>query len=134
MHPSLYLSEADRLRLRSIIDSTSQFPRPSPAQKSALEEILSKAITPPNTDDLWNHVGLNDRVSLVSPRDSRDYFNLQIVMPAESDPDQERISVLLPLSIGVIGRRCGETVSWEGPCGLREMRIIAVTKFEEMAV
>ena len=134
MHPSLYLSEADRLRLRSIIDSTSQFPRPSPDQRSALEEILSKAIPPPNTDDLWNHVGFNDRVSLVSPRDSRDYFNLQIVMPAESDPDQERISVLLPLSLGVIGRRCGETVSWEGPCGLREMRIIAVKKFEEMAV
>lgn len=77
-------------------------------------------------------MGFNDRVSLVCLADSLDSFDLQVVMPAEADLDQNRISVLLPVSLAVIGRRRGEQVSWDTPHGPREMKITGVSKLEEV--
>lgn len=133
MNMSVFLSEADQLCLRSIVESDTNHPKPTLEQKSAIEGILSRAAKSRTTEDPQSHVGFNDRVSLVSPLDSRDFFNLRIVMPEDADADQDLISVLLPVSLALIGRRCGENVSWEGPQGMREMRIVAVTKSEKMA-
>jgi transcription elongation GreA/GreB family factor len=133
MNMSFYLSEADQQCLRSIVKSDTYYPKPTFEQKSAIEKILSKAAKSSINEDPQSHVGFNDRVSLVSQLDSRDYFNLRIVMPEDADADQDLISVLLPVSLALIGRRCGENVSWEGPQGKREMRIVAVTKYEKMA-
>jgi regulator of nucleoside diphosphate kinase len=130
MKTPLYLSEGDQLRLRSILQSEPHHSPPTSEQKSALENILSRSIVPKTSDKLENRVGFYDRVSLVSATDSRDYFNLQIVMPKDANPDEEQISVLLPVSLAVIGRRCGENVTWDTSHGIREMRIIAVNKYE----
>jgi transcription elongation GreA/GreB family factor len=108
MKMSVFLSETDQLCLRSIVESDSYYPKPTLEQKSAIEKILSKAAKSRTTEDHQSHVGFDDRVSLVSPLDSRDYFNLRIVMPEDADVDQDLISVLLPVSLALIGRRCGE--------------------------
>jgi len=133
MYTTFYLSEADQQSLRSIIESDAYYPKPKAGQKSAIGKILSSAEESHAIEDFQSHVGFNDRVSLVSPLDSRDYFNLRIVMPEAADPDQDMISVLLPVSLAILGRRCGEKVFWEGSQGIREMRIVAVTKWEMAA-
>jgi transcription elongation GreA/GreB family factor len=55
-------------------------------------------------------------------------------MPAESAPDEDRISVLLPVALACLGRRRGDTITWECPRGNREMRIAAVEKSGELAI
>lgn len=128
MKYSLLLSEADVLRLHSILDDTDRGPKATPVQKKSLETILAACKIPTVDSLLESRVGFDDGVSLVSPADSRDFYNLYLVMPRDEDIDADRISILQPVCMAVIGRRCGENVAWDTSSGRREMRIIAVRK------
>lgn len=75
-----------------------------------------------------NHAGLHDTITLHSPRDPRDRFTFSIVMPREADVDADRISILTPLCLAVIGRGRGAMVEWEAPAGRREMCIHLIGK------
>ena len=73
-------------------------------------------------------VALGDRVTLVSPLDSRDWYEPEIVMPGEADLDQDLISILTPMGFAILGRRIGDRASWETPIGTREMTITSVRR------
>ena len=129
---SLLLSGADALRLKNILDDL-VIPHPNLEQRNALTEILAKAKVPKDDCALESRVGFHDRITLVSPTDSRDFFNLEIVMPDGADIDHDRISVQMPICLATLGKRCGENVSWPAHGGTREMRIISIVKQELVA-
>jgi regulator of nucleoside diphosphate kinase len=129
---SFLLSEADELRLRNLLADL-VIPHPNLEQRKALEAILAKAKITRDESALESRVGFYDRITLVSPTDSRDFFNLEIVMPDEADIDHDRITVLMPICLATLGKRCGENVSWPAHGGTREMRIISVVKQELVA-
>ena len=128
MNSLIMLNEADQLRLHSIIHRGATAPYPNSDQTSQLHQILSAARTSPAVPDLLTYVGFGDVTTLVSPADSQDFYRFRIVMPHESDVDQDHISIFMPIATAVIGRPVGQRVSWDTPIGVREMRIIAVSK------
>lgn len=134
MKTILHLGEVDQQSLKSILRHEVPAPWPTQDQAAALRKVLSKIAKASSGSDLRDAIGLNDRVSLVSPTDPTDTFDFQIVMPAESDPDEDRVSVLLPVSLAAIGRRVGELVSWECPRGLRLMHVASVEKSGHLTV
>lgn len=132
MKNSISLSAEDQLKLKTVYDSKADGPKPSQDQKTALKKILTKASKNNSPDAPADWVGLGDHITLVSPKDPNDNFSLRIVLPAEANPDENLISVLFPISLAVIGQRCGENVSWETPQGAREMKIDSISKASEM--
>ena len=120
------------MRLKNILDDLI-IPHPNLEQRKTLTEILAKSKVPKDDASLESHIGFHDRVTLVSPTDSRDFFNLEIVMPDAADIDHDRISVLMPICLATLGKRCGENVSWPAHGGTREMRIISIVKQELVA-
>lgn len=128
MNSLIVLNEADQLRLHSIIHRSATAPHPNHDQTSLLHEILSAARTSPAEPDFLTYVGFGDITTLVSPVDSQDFYRFRIVMPHESDVDQDHISIFMPIATAVIGRPVGQRVSWTTPSGVREMRIISVRK------
>ncbi len=134
MKTILHLDEADKRSLKSILNHETPAPWPTQDQAAALRKILSKAAKATSGEESRDAIGLNDRISLVSPTDPSDTFDFQIVMPAESDLDEDRISILFPVSLAVLGRRLGEIVTWECPRGTRQMRVASVGKSSQLAV
>ncbi len=134
MKTPLFLSEADQQRLHSILKHLAPSPWPNAEQAEALRKLLSRSGKPHAVEDLNDHIGFLDEVFLVSPTDPRDTYDFRIVMPADSDPDEDRLSVLLPVALAVLGRRTGEIVSWECPRGIREMKVSSVVKSTEVTV
>ncbi len=134
MKTSLHLSEADQQRLHSILDHLAPGPWPNAEQAAALKGLLKKSGKAHSAEELGDHVSFLDDVSLVSPADPRDSFDFRIVMPGDADLDDDSLSVLLPVAVAVLGRRVGETVAWEGPRGIREMKVAKVVKSAELAV
>ncbi len=128
MHSTLVISGADEQRLRSILDSIAPGPRPTAAQRLALEDFLSRAVTSTDADLLESHVAFYDHVSLESPADPLDSFDLQVVMPSEADIDKNLIPIVLPVSLSVLGRRRSDEIHWETPGGSRRMKIVALQK------
>eukprot|EP00903_Cladosiphon_okamuranus_P003929 g3927.t1 len=60
--------------------------------KEVLEAILSAAVEPTSQDEAESRVGLRDQISLVSLKDSSDYFNLSIVLPGEANLEDNFVS------------------------------------------
>ena len=115
------LNETDQSHLESLLES-----RLTPDHRNALSTFLAETSPPPTPEEMEGRVALGDRVTLVSPRDSRDWYKPEIVMPAEADLDQDLISILTPVGLAVLGRRIGDRVTWETPAGTREMTITSL--------
>ncbi len=125
---SFLLDEADFSRLHNIYYNDSSPPVPSPEHRRDLGRILANAEVSAETARLNKHVGFNDEVVLTSTADQNDDFILRVVVPAEADPTEDRISVLTPVSLAVIGRESGDVVAWEANGGIREMKIVSIRK------
>ena len=95
----------------------------------ALENLLEHAsILDPEHPALESRVGLCDPVTLISPEDRSDWYQMEIVHPAEACVDEDRISLAHPMSLAVLGRRLGETVQWDTGHGLRTLRLESIEK------
>lgn len=121
------LDEADHLCLASLLDPES-LPRLNGEQRAALTAVLAEASVSRDAAELESRIGIGDRITLVSPADSRDWYKPEIVLPQEADLDADKISVLTPMGLAVIGRRTGDRVSWETPAGPRLMTVTSVLK------
>jgi transcription elongation GreA/GreB family factor len=123
MNSTRLLNEADLSRLASLLES-----RLTPDHRSALTGFLADTSSTRDPAQWECRIALGDRVTLVSPLDSSDWYKPEIVMPGEVDLDEDLISVLTPVGFAVLGRRIVDRVSWETPAGTRQMTITAVRK------
>ncbi|MFT4175978.1 MAG: GreA/GreB family elongation factor [Luteolibacter sp.] len=131
MQTTYFLSEKDYSLLSQLLHNQIPGLFPVPAAINALTTLLAKSTRysseAPENDEC---VGLGDRVALVSPSDPTDSYEPSIVLPAEANPDDDRLSILTPIGLAVMGRRKGDIVTWETPRGTRRMKISAVWKTE----
>lgn len=125
---SLLLDEADFARLHHLYHNESDPPVPSHEQRRAIGEILASSTVVQAPGAARDHVGFDDEIILSSIADEKDDFAFKIVVPSEADPAQDRISIFMPVSLAVIGRPQGSTVSWEANGALREMKIRSIRK------
>jgi transcription elongation GreA/GreB family factor len=131
MKSQIILNEEDEARLRAILTHNSKPPYPDAGKKIILQKVLDVAQISRSETDLNQRVGFYDLITLVSPIDSLDFFKFHIVMPHESDIDQDRLSISTPIATSAIGRRTGDLIQWFTPTGTREMRLIAIRKSDQ---
>ena len=86
--------------------------------------VLDPAALPPNV------AGLNSRVELLD-LDTHEQESHVLALPADADPDRQRISVLAPIGTALLGYREGDEVEWPTPGGLRRLRLLRVTREPE---
>lgn len=128
---ALIMSPKDVHVLRSIISVRGAVPEGERASRQALAELLQELQPTSDSELIANAIGLHDEVNIRILSDSQpEESTLQIVMPAMSDPAKGKISIFAPMSIGLLGRSCGETVTIETPHGTLVAEIISVTKAE----
>lgn len=58
-------------------------------------------------------------------------MSIQIVMPSQANLKENKISVLAPLCVAVIGFKENDEVEWQLPSGIKNLKIIAVRNFSE---
>ena len=54
-------------------------------------------------------------------------MKIQIVLPSFADVKQAKISILVPLSVAIIGFKENDQVDWELPAGIKTLKIVAVS-------
>jgi regulator of nucleoside diphosphate kinase len=95
-----------------------------------LEEIERAELHDPETMP-QGHAGLKSRVTFVDER-SAEIRELQLVMPAEADVAEGRISILTPLGAALYGLAAGACISWPDLDGNeRPIRIMRVEALPE---
>lgn len=123
--PSILLSEADHDMLIGLAERGA---RSNPeAARLLLEEadraeLVPAARLPANVAALGSHVVFTDAASGLTRR-------VQIVLPAEADIGQGRISVLSLVGAGLIGLKAGQSIDWPMQDGrLRQLSVDRVER------
>ncbi len=128
MKSIIRLSREDHACLRDLVQGEQPGGRLNADQTLNLKAVLNVAETGDSPAQLIDHVGLEDRITLVSPTDPDDVFVLSIVLPSEEDIDSDRIGIGKPVALACLGRRQNELVTWIGPQGIRAMKIVEIDK------
>ena len=118
----IYMTAPDLEKITGLLEKIGR-DRP---KDNRLAEQLKKEIRRARVVSAGNIAGdvvtLNSRVRLKDLDSNEDYV-FQVVLPAEADLDQGKISVLAPIGTALLGYRTGDVVSWQVPGGLRKFRI-----------
>jgi regulator of nucleoside diphosphate kinase len=118
----LVISDVDRRRLETLIDSERMNSRTREDHFAALEAELRRARVVPADKVPPDAVTMN---SVVRLRDlnSDEVMEYELVYPRDADMTLNRISVLAPVGTAILGYRLGDVIEWPVPAGLRRLRV-----------
>jgi regulator of nucleoside diphosphate kinase len=91
-----------------------------------LNQELDRAII--NKDGILDEtvVRINSHV-IVEDLKAGKQMKIQIVLPSQSNLKENKISILAPLCVAIIGFKENDVVEWQLPAGIKTLKIIAVT-------
>ena len=90
-----------------------------------LNQELDRAII--NKDGILEEtvVRINSHV-LVEDVKAQKQMKIQIVLPSQSNLKENKISILAPLCVAIIGFKENDEVEWQLPAGIKTLKIITV--------
>lgn len=122
-NPSIYLSKND-YQVLNLFLKTIKFPQ---GPSLNLKEELARAHVLDDSEVPADSVGLNSEVYL-EDLDFGEVETYVLTLPARANPDLNRVSILAPLGVALLGVRAGDTFEWNTPGGLRRLKAIKVRR------
>jgi regulator of nucleoside diphosphate kinase len=119
---TIVITEADMERLDDLINSWEFVQRRDQEHLSRLKEELGRAEVLDGNRVPGSVVMMNSHVKITDLDDGRRH-QYQLVFPRAANISQNRISVLAPIGIALLGYREGSEVEWKVPGGMRRFRI-----------
>lgn len=120
----LTISKSDFELLQNHLNLSSKL---SSFNKKKLSEELKNAKVLKDSELPNDVVTLNSYVE-IEEVDSHQVFKFQLVNPAEANMKSNKLSVLAPIGVALLGYRTGAKVQWEMPNGLKTFKIVKVTQ------
>jgi regulator of nucleoside diphosphate kinase len=116
------ITEDDMARLRELVHAGTMASRRDEHHLAELDRELGRAavVAPERVPDDVVTMHSTVRVRALD-RDVRAVYTL--VFPDDADIARQRISVLAPIGMALIGYRAGDTVEWPTPRGTRRLLI-----------
>ena len=70
-------------------------------------------------------IRINSEV-IIEDMSTQKQMKFQIVLPSQANIKESKYSVLVPLSVAIIGFKVDDQVDWELPAGKKTLKVIAV--------
>ena len=121
----IVITEFDRGRLSEIITLAAKTPKHGLGDLQALQGELDRATIVPDGDVPADVITLNSHAELLD-LDTGEHMEFTLVLPAEANIDEGRISVFAPLGTAMLGYRVGDKFEWSVPYGLRRLQVTGV--------
>lgn len=125
MNKSIYVTDFDMKRFQWLSKNSSKFDEIYKKSLIQLEKELKNAVIvepiniPGNVITMQTTFKVRDAVT-----NKENIYTL--VFPFDADLEQNKISILTPIGVSVIGFSEGEIVEWEAPSGKRKVEIIEI--------
>jgi regulator of nucleoside diphosphate kinase len=128
----IYMTTPDMKRLIELVNEYRGSGRHD-ANLDLLDEEIHRALVMDAERRLASDVVTLDSRVVVEDLDSGEEHTFTIVMPGEADDGEQRISVLTPLAMAVLGYRIGQEIVWEAPDGRHRLMVRRVLHQPEAA-
>jgi regulator of nucleoside diphosphate kinase len=127
--PRIIVSDADYRRLSDLaLGAQDRFPEVAAELQAELDraEVVRDASISPDIVQMGSTVEFRT--------DTAQQKRVQLVFPGEADISQDRISVLTPIGVALIGLSAGQSITWAARDGKQhKLTVAAVDKREETA-
>lgn len=125
---SLIIEKKEYVMLKRLMNLSG--PQRDTIEKSAIKKLteeLAMALICDEQDMPTDVVRFNSKVTVQSGDWKK---TLQLAIPSESDAKVDKISIMSPMGMGLIGYSMGDRLNWEFPSGIKELLIEAVKQSE----
>jgi len=118
----IYITSADQERLKTILMSPSIQAGPNKEHLAGLQSELARAVIVDAKDIPPDIVTMNSRFR-VRDMETAEVLEYTLVYPHEADITQNKLSVLAPIGMGLLGYRAGDVFEWTVPSGKRVLKV-----------
>ncbi len=122
MATMIFITECDIGRLKPLLESAKKFLSRDRQHIRQLEQELERAEIVPQTAIPPDVITMNSTIH-VTDLGTHKQAVYTLVFPREADASKNRISILAPLGIAVIGYRRGDVIECEMPGGRKRLRV-----------
>ena len=121
----IVVTESDRARLNELLALAGRSPRHGLGDVHSLRRELDRAEIVGEDEIAEDVIKLNSQAVLVD-LDTGERMEFTLVLPADANIDEGRISVFAPMGTAMLGYRVGDKFEWPVSYGLRRMEVAAV--------
>lgn len=116
----LILTQSDFQKLSSLLNSV------LPEVADLLEEELSRAAIVSDDKLPRDTVSMNSKV-IFQDLDTEKELAVTVVFPNEANIDENKISILAPVGLALIGLQVGQIINWAVPNGIkRRLKVVSI--------
>jgi regulator of nucleoside diphosphate kinase len=119
---SIHITKFDMDRLVEIIEGLRLTPKANQANLDLLEKELYRGVLVDPQDIPHDVITMNSRVS-VTDTASGEKTIYTLVFPSAANITNNKLSILAPLGIALLGYRSGDIIEWTVPSGVRKLRV-----------
>ena len=119
---TIYITKFDMDHLLELIDGVRSTPRHNKANIDLLEKELYNGTVVDSEDVPADVITMNSRVS-VTDIESGEQMTYTLVFPSEANIAENKLSILVPLGMALIGYRKGDIIEWPVPSGVRKIKV-----------
>jgi regulator of nucleoside diphosphate kinase len=122
MSRQIFITEVDRKRLQKFINEAKEFRSGNLESLRELEQELGRAQVVATSEIPREVITMNSKV-LLKDLDSGEEMIYTLVYPADANLMEDKISVLAPVGMAILGFRSGDVVDWKVPDGLVKLKV-----------
>lgn len=118
----IHITKFDMDRLTELIDGLRLSPKANQANLDLLEKELCRAVLVDPQNIPRDVITMNSKVS-VTDTDSGEKMTYTLVFPSAANITENKLSVLAPLGMALLGYRKGDVIKWPVPSGIRKLKV-----------
>jgi regulator of nucleoside diphosphate kinase len=118
----IYITKFDMDRLVELIEGLRLSPKANQEHLDLLEKELYRAVLVEPQDIPRDVVTMNSRVS-ITDTDSGEQMVYTLVFPSRANIADNKLSIMAPLGMALLGYRAGDIVKWTVPSGIKKLRV-----------
>ena len=118
----IYITDSDMKRLKELVMVTRELGKEDEEYLRELEGELDRGKIVKSKDIPNNVITMNSKVRL-RDIDKQEEMVYWLVFPDDADPNQDKISILAPIGMALIGYKVGDIIKWKVPNGIVKLKV-----------
>lgn len=118
----IHITKFDMDRLLELIEGVRLVPKGTKVDLDLLEKELYSGILVDPANVPKDVITMNSKVS-VTDTQSGETMTYTLVFPSAANISENRLSILAPLGMALLGYRKGDIIEWPVPSGVRKLKV-----------
>ena len=119
---TIHITQFDMDRLTELIDGLRLSPKANQANLDLLEKELYRAVLVDPQQIPHDVITMNSKV-IITDTESGEKTTYTLVFPSAANISENKLSIMAPLGMALLGYRTGDIIEWPVPSGVRKLKV-----------